>query len=132
MEVDTNVTRHLRREMDQRDWDMMILHYLGLDHVGHSEGPNSPLMYPKQVEMDGIIKDIYTTIQTSSTKDLFLVCGDHGMNQIGNHGGTSDEETNTAMMLLSNINISSNITESYCAFKLLANTSTNRYSSYVI
>ena len=38
-EVDSNVTRHVPWELDQGDWDGMILHYLGLDHIGHKSGP---------------------------------------------------------------------------------------------
>ena len=38
-EVDTNVTRHLDDELQRTDWDIMILHYLGLDHIGHLAGP---------------------------------------------------------------------------------------------
>lgn len=33
-QVDSNVSRHLDFELKQNDWDLMILHYLGLDHVG--------------------------------------------------------------------------------------------------
>lgn len=45
--------------MNAFDWDVMILHYLGLDHVGHGPGPYSPLMRPKQQEMDKIIEKIH-------------------------------------------------------------------------
>jgi predicted AlkP superfamily pyrophosphatase or phosphodiesterase len=38
-EVDNNVTRHVTKEMNRSDWDMMILHYLGVDHIGHLQGP---------------------------------------------------------------------------------------------
>ena len=31
-QVDENVTRHHDFELKQRDWRLMILHYLGLDH----------------------------------------------------------------------------------------------------
>jgi len=40
VEVDQNVTRHVRQELESGDWDVLILHYLGLDHVGHQGGPN--------------------------------------------------------------------------------------------
>jgi ethanolamine phosphate transferase 2 subunit G len=40
-EVDNNVTRHLATEMSSEEWDVLILHYLGLDHIGHLEGPYS-------------------------------------------------------------------------------------------
>ena len=37
--VDRNVTRHIREEFTQnKDWDVLIMHYLGVDHVGHVEG----------------------------------------------------------------------------------------------
>lgn len=50
VQVDRNVSRHLPQDLDpkmkhpkSRDWDVLILHYLGLDHVGHSKGPRSGL-----------------------------------------------------------------------------------------
>ena len=30
VEVDNNVTRHLKPELENNDWDVMILHYLGI------------------------------------------------------------------------------------------------------
>lgn len=38
-EVDNNVTRHVPQELKQSDWNGMILHFLGLDHIGHKSGP---------------------------------------------------------------------------------------------
>lgn len=38
-EVDDNVTRHVAAELRRTDWNGMILHYLGLDHIGHKSGP---------------------------------------------------------------------------------------------
>jgi ethanolaminephosphotransferase len=38
-EVDNNVTRHVPNELLNSDWDAMIMHYLGLDHIGHKAGP---------------------------------------------------------------------------------------------
>jgi ethanolaminephosphotransferase len=38
-EVDNNVTRHLGEELGTEDWEVLILHYLGLDHIGHLGGP---------------------------------------------------------------------------------------------
>ena len=38
-EVDNNVTRHVPRELHESDWNAMIMHYLGLDHIGHKSGP---------------------------------------------------------------------------------------------
>jgi len=39
-EVDQNVTRHVADELRAKDWDAWIMHYLGLDHIGHKTGPN--------------------------------------------------------------------------------------------
>jgi len=38
-EVDNNVTRHVPEELRNDDWNTMVLHYLGLDHIGHKTGP---------------------------------------------------------------------------------------------
>ena len=61
--MDDNVTRHLQPELDKLTWDVMILHYLGLDHIGHFAGPRSPLIGPKLAEMDRIISQIYSAME---------------------------------------------------------------------
>ncbi|KAF2823709.1 alkaline phosphatase-like protein [Ophiobolus disseminans] len=102
-EVDNNVTRHVPEELLNRDWDAMILHYLGLDHIGHKAGPKSPNMVPKQKEMDDMVRTIYTAIENEDhlANTLFVVCGDHGMNDGGNHGGSSPGETSPALVFMS-------------------------------
>lgn len=65
MQVDNNVTRHLDKELQQNDWDVFITHYLGLDHVGHIEGPNSENMKKKLNEMDEVFISIYNKISKS-------------------------------------------------------------------
>lgn len=59
MQVDNNVTRHLDSTLKRDDWDILILHYLGLDHIGHISGPYSSLIQPKLLEMDDILKKIH-------------------------------------------------------------------------
>ncbi|KAK3989493.1 GPI ethanolamine phosphate transferase 2 [Cladorrhinum sp. PSN332] len=102
-EVDNNVTRHIPDELKRDDWNAMVLHYLGLDHIGHKGGPRSPHMIPKQREMDQVIKQIYTAIETEEHlgSTLFVVCGDHGMNDAGNHGASSAGETSPALVFMS-------------------------------
>lgn len=34
----TGVLDHLVPEMSSRDWDVIIAHFLGVDHVGHRYG----------------------------------------------------------------------------------------------
>jgi len=83
----------------------MILHYLGLDHIGHIAGPTSPLVGPKLKEMDNIIKRIYSAMlvwdQESEAPSLLVLCGDHGMSDTGSHGGASSTETNTPLVFMS-------------------------------
>ncbi|KAF2678961.1 alkaline phosphatase-like protein [Lentithecium fluviatile CBS 122367] len=102
-EVDHNVTRHVPRELGEKDWNAMVLHYLGLDHIGHKAGPKSPNMVPKQKEMDEIVRQIYTAIESQDhlANTLFVLCGDHGMNEGGNHGGSAPGETSPALVFMS-------------------------------
>lgn len=60
-------------------------------------------MVPKQLEMDRIIQQIYGEIDTRTHLEstLLVVCGDHGMNDAGNHGGSADGETSPALVFLS-------------------------------
>ncbi|AEO69526.1 uncharacterized protein THITE_2120034 [Thermothielavioides terrestris NRRL 8126] len=102
-EVDSNVTRHIADELKRDDWNTMVLHYLGLDHIGHKGGPRSPHMVVKQREMDGIVRQIYTAMESENhlRSTLFVVCGDHGMNDAGNHGASSAGETSPALVFMS-------------------------------
>lgn len=104
-EVDNNVTRHIDKELQSTDWDVMILHYLGLDHIGHIAGPSSPLVGPKLLEMDHVINDIYSAMlqwdQLRAVPSLLVLCGDHGMSDAGSHGGASSAETSTPLVFMS-------------------------------
>ncbi|PYI10897.1 GPI ethanolamine phosphate transferase 2 [Aspergillus sclerotiicarbonarius CBS 121057] len=102
-EVDNNVTRHVPDELLQDDWSAFIMHYLGLDHIGHKAGPQSPYMVTKQYEMDSIVNNIYTSMEQEEhlQSTLFVLCGDHGMNDAGNHGGSSVGETSPALLFIS-------------------------------
>ena len=81
----------------------MVLHYLGLDHIGHKTGPQGPNMLPKQREMDGIVRLIYEAMETEPhhAKTLLVLAGDHGMNAGGNHGGSGPGETEPALLFAS-------------------------------
>lgn len=60
-------------------------------------------MLPKQREMDSIVQMIYTALENNAhlRSTLLVLCGDHGMNEAGNHGGSSSGETSTALVFLS-------------------------------
>ncbi|KAH2006082.1 major facilitator super transporter protein [Aspergillus fumigatus] len=102
-EVDHNVTRHVPRELSERDWSAFIMHFLGLDHIGHKAGPKSRHMMTKQREMDSIVALIYAAMEEQEhlQSTLFVLCGDHGMNDAGNHGGSSPGEISPALLFIS-------------------------------
>lgn len=97
-EVDQNVTRHLDLEFENFP-DVLILHYLGLDHIGHSLGGNSPKIPEKLREMDEIIRKIVSFLENQSQESYLIVCGDHGMTPSGSHGGASPEETRVPVLI---------------------------------
>ncbi|OAE24303.1 hypothetical protein AXG93_1052s1260 [Marchantia polymorpha subsp. ruderalis] len=105
VEVDNNVTRHLDYELENTDWDLLILHYLGLDHVGHLGGRSSPLMDSKLREMDSVIERIHQTVLSKSplsSRTLLVVVSDHGMTDGGNHGGATYQETDALALFITN------------------------------
>jgi ethanolamine phosphate transferase 2 subunit G len=64
---------------------------------------DSPNMPGKQRQMDGIVRDIYRAMETHShlSSSLLVLSGDHGMNEAGNHGGSSAGEVSTALLFVS-------------------------------
>jgi ethanolaminephosphotransferase len=60
-------------------------------------------MIPKQIEMDAIVKQIYEAIATKDylNSTLLVLLGDHGMNDVGNHGGSAPGETSPALVFVS-------------------------------
>jgi ethanolaminephosphotransferase len=60
-------------------------------------------MVPKQQEMDGIVRRIFEAIKTEEAlqSTLLVLLGDHGMNDAGNHGGSSPGETSPALVFIS-------------------------------
>ncbi|KAI1381950.1 alkaline phosphatase-like protein [Hypoxylon crocopeplum] len=101
--VDRNVTRHVPDELETDDWKALILHYLGLDNLAHHSGPSGSLMVPKQAEMDDVIRQIYEAMERQSHLEntLFVLAGDHGMTEDGNHGGDTPSEIASALVFIS-------------------------------
>jgi ethanolaminephosphotransferase len=60
-------------------------------------------MIPKQIEMDNMVQEIYSAIENEDHLEntLFVLCGDHGMNEGGNHGGSAPGETSPALVFMS-------------------------------
>ena len=107
VQVDTNVTDNVIPELGRlNEWDFLILHYLGVDHIGHSHGgASSRLMKSKLLEMDDVLRRVIEFVRASNDSYIFVLTGDHGMTDAGNHGGSTAEESNTALVM---VNASSN------------------------
>ncbi|RDD40694.1 GPI ethanolamine phosphate transferase 3 [Trichoplax sp. H2] len=96
--VDNGVVKHLMPEMHRHDWSVLIAHFLGVDHCGHTYGPNHPEMSNKLIQMDTILRKIIANIDNDT---ILLIMGDHGMTRTGDHGGDSDAEITAALFVYS-------------------------------
>jgi phosphatidylinositol glycan class O len=99
--VDNGVTEHimpLLKEEMRGKWDVMIAHFLGVDHAGHRYGPNHFAMTAKLRQMDGVLRQVVETLDHDT---LLVVMGDHGMDPKGDHGGESDDEVQAALWMYS-------------------------------
>lgn len=88
------------KELNQTNqWNFLILHYLGLDHIGHSIGAFNSLIQEKLSEMDDVIDQISSRMDSN---DILIITGDHGMIDQGGHGGSSYYETHVPTVFISN------------------------------
>jgi ethanolamine phosphate transferase 2 subunit G len=64
---------------------------------------DSPNMPAKQSEMDEVVREIYHAMEKYDhlASSLLVLSGDHGMNEAGNHGGSSSGEVSTALLFIS-------------------------------
>ena len=53
--LDRGVKSHLGPELEKNDWDVLVAHFLGVDHAGHRYGPRHPEMRRKLIEMDAVL-----------------------------------------------------------------------------
>lgn len=78
IKVDNSLDR-IFKEVNQ-DWNLIIAHYLGLDHCGHTYGPHSPILRRKLNDIDKTISFVANSIDDDT---LLTVIGDHGMTETG-------------------------------------------------
>ncbi|TRY68027.1 hypothetical protein DNTS_003619 [Danionella cerebrum] len=96
--VDNGILQNIYPTMEGNDWDVLIAHFLGVDHCGHRFGPDHPAMAEKLSQMDGVIRSVIKRLKNDT---LLVVMGDHGMTDTGDHGGESQKETDAALFLYS-------------------------------
>lgn len=74
--VDNGVIEHLIPEIKTKDWDVLIGHFLGVDHCGHKFGPNHPEMASKLTQMDTVLRYIlifHSSYSRPQRKQIFRV-----------------------------------------------------------
>ena len=82
-------------------YELIVAHFLGVDHVGHTYGPNNPHMERKLHQMDVMLSDTLNIIDDAPPQSCIvaLVLGDHGMTEDGNHGGGTSDEINAGLFV---------------------------------
>ncbi|KAI5069089.1 hypothetical protein GOP47_0015390 [Adiantum capillus-veneris] len=98
--VDNGVLENLFPALYEDNWDVLIGHFLGVDHVGHIFGVESTQMVEKLEQYNKVVEDVIAILRNESQKHdetLLLVLGDHGQTLNGDHGGGTLEEVETAL-----------------------------------
>lgn len=61
------IEKLLPKEIAKDGWNLIVAHFLGVDHAGHRYGPFHSEMGRKLLEMNEIIKQITEQIDNSTT-----------------------------------------------------------------
>lgn len=84
---------------------LLVSHFLGVDHCGHRHGPDHPEMRRKMNDVDVVIRrllfddmECYYSQNYMDEDTLFMVFGDHGMDSKGDHGGASQIEVDAGIL----------------------------------
>ncbi|KAJ4749279.1 GPI ethanolamine phosphate transferase 2 [Rhynchospora pubera] len=97
--VDNGVAQHLMPWLHRQDWDVLIGHFLGVDHAGHIFGVDSQPMVQKLEQINAILQNV-TDIMNSQKhleNTMLIVMGDHAQTLNGDHGGGTSEEVETCL-----------------------------------
>ncbi|XP_073046549.1 uncharacterized protein [Primulina eburnea] len=105
--VDNGCITNLLPSLYEDNWDVLIAHFLGVDHAGHIFGVDSVPMVEKLQQYNEIIKEVVGVLENESRpgglheNTMLVVMGDHGQTLNGDHGGGTAEEVETAIFALS-------------------------------
>ncbi|KAL5702939.1 hypothetical protein ACHQM5_028097 [Ranunculus cassubicifolius] len=105
--VDNGCVQHLFPSLYEEDWDVLVAHFLGVDHAGHIFGVDSTPMMQKLEQYNGILEKVVEVLKNQSgpgdlhEDTLLLVMGDHGQTLNGDHGGGTSEEVETSLFAMS-------------------------------
>lgn len=85
--VDDGIQQHLWDYLPSANvssqWDILIAHFLGVDHIGHTFHAHHPLMEQRLHLMNDILEKV---IEGLPEDTLLVLMGDHGMTLEGEHG----------------------------------------------
>ncbi|XP_031380819.1 GPI ethanolamine phosphate transferase 3 isoform X2 [Punica granatum] len=105
--VDNGCIDNLLPTLYEEDWDVLIAHFLGVDHAGHIFGVDSAPMIEKLEQYNGVLEKVIDALESQSRpgglheNTYLLVMGDHGQTLNGDHGGGSPEEVETSTFAMS-------------------------------
>ncbi|KAK4723921.1 hypothetical protein R3W88_026700 [Solanum pinnatisectum] len=105
--VDNGCVEHLFPYLYQEDWDVLVAHFLGVDHARHIFGVDSTEMIEKLEQYNGILEKVVDVLESQSgpgglhENTLLLVMGDHRQTINGDHGGGAPEEVETSLFAMS-------------------------------
>ncbi|XP_042520572.1 GPI ethanolamine phosphate transferase 3 [Macadamia integrifolia] len=105
--VDNGCIEHLFPSLYRDDWDVLIAHFLGVDHAGHIFGVDSTPMIEKLEQYNVILEKVIEVLKNQSgpgglhESTFLLVMGDHGQTLNGDHGGGAVEEVETSLFAMS-------------------------------
>ncbi|GAB2227848.1 hypothetical protein Droror1_Dr00009675 [Drosera rotundifolia] len=108
--VDNGCVEHLLPTLMDENWDVLIAHFLGVDHAGHIFGVNTTPMIQKLEQYNKILVTVIGALKDQSKpgglheNTLLVVMGDHGQTLNGDHGGGSPEEVETSIFAMSRKN----------------------------
>lgn len=95
--VDNGILKHLYPELERPEsWDVLVAHFLGVDHCGHWLGKNHPEMAAKLTQLDNVIRNVTSLLPDDA---LLVVMSDHGMTTDGDHGGETEDELEAVLFL---------------------------------
>ncbi|CAM8937539.1 unnamed protein product [Rhodiola kirilowii] len=104
--VDNGCIDHLIPSLYKEDWDVLIAHFLGVDHAGHIYGVDSGPMVEKLDQYNAVLERVIEILESQSgpgglhENTLLLVMGDHGQTLNGDHGGGTSEEVETSLFAM--------------------------------
>lgn len=126
--VDNGCIEHLLPSLYKEDWDVLIAHFLGVDHAGHIFGVDSTPMIQKLEQYNDILEKVVEVLRSQSgpgglhENTLLLVMGDHGQTLNGDHGGGTPEEVETSLFAMSMrsppASVSSVLDQNFCEVDL--------------